>query len=81
MDLQPSKLDPDQDQLPNKKQTGCMADLIIFRCPYTGMDVQTSLPREEVKEGGPRYETIECPACMRLHFINRENGRSLGNDE
>jgi hypothetical protein len=42
-----------------------MDDLIIFRCPYTGMNVQTDLPKQEIKEGEQRYETIACPACMR----------------
>jgi hypothetical protein len=24
------------------------------------------------------YETVVCPACSRLHFINRSNGKLLG---
>jgi hypothetical protein len=70
-----------QDQLPTKAQTNWMADLIIFRCPYTGMNVQTDLLKQEVKGGERHYEMIECPACMKLHFINREDGRTLGHDK
>jgi hypothetical protein len=67
--------------LPTEAQTGSMADLIIFRCPHTGMNVQTDLLRQEIKEGELRYEAIACPACTKLHFVNRENGRTLGQDK
>jgi hypothetical protein len=58
-----------------------MADFIIFRCPHTGMNVQTDLLKQEIKEGERRYEAIACPACAKLHFINRANGRALGSDK
>ena len=58
-----------------------MADLIIFRYPHTGMNVQTCLHRQEIKEGEQRYEAIACPVCMKLHFVNKENGRTLGRDK
>jgi hypothetical protein len=32
-----------------------MADLLVFRCPYTGMNVQTDLPKQEIKEGEQLY--------------------------
>jgi hypothetical protein len=38
----------------------------------------------DAPEGGdPRssYETVVCKACSRLHFINRSNGRLLGEDK
>jgi len=46
-----------------------MAALIIFRCPHTGMDVQTSLEKQE-RDPIRAYEAISCPACTRIHFIN-----------
>jgi hypothetical protein len=46
-----------------------MAALIIFRCPHTGMDVQTSLEKQE-RDPIRAYEAISCPACIRIHFIN-----------
>jgi len=67
--------------LPTKAQAGWMADFIIFRCPYTGMNVQTDLPKQEIKKGERRFEAIACPACTKLHFINRENGRTLVHDK
>ncbi|HJY90780.1 MAG TPA: hypothetical protein VJ255_10900 [Candidatus Acidoferrum sp.] len=67
--------------------------LIIFRCPVTALDVQTSWPLS--REGriivAPesqgedneerRYEGLTCPACSRLHFINRKTGKLLGGRE
>lgn len=57
-----------------------MADLIIFRCPFTGMDVQTSL---EKQEGNlvRAYEAISCPACTRIHFINMTTGTVISQDK
>jgi hypothetical protein len=30
---------------------------------------------------GDCYQSIVCPACARLHFINRKTGRVLGQKE
>ena len=38
-----AQFDADQGQLPTEAQIGPMSDLIIFRCPHTGMNVQTDL--------------------------------------
>jgi hypothetical protein len=54
-----------------------MADLIVFRCPHAGMNVQADLPKQESNED-ELYEAITCPACGRLHFISRRDGRILG---
>ena len=27
------------------------------------------------------YESMICPACTRLHFLNRKTGKLLGQDE
>lgn len=52
---------------------------IVFRCPRTGLNVQHWLA-DEAKPDDHRctYETVTCKACTRLHFINRETGRLLG---
>lgn len=57
-----------------------MADLIIFRCPHTGMDVQTYLHRRE-KDEARAHEAVTCPACTRLHFIDKSTGKALGQDK
>ena len=54
---------------------------LIFKCPRTGMNVQHWL--EEPKPGHPAcaYETVVCKACTRLHFINRDTRKLLGEKE
>jgi len=52
---------------------------IIFKCPRTGMNVQHRLPDQAAADDRQgNYETVVCQACSRLHFINRSNGRLLG---
>jgi hypothetical protein len=59
-------------------QHGGMERLIIFRCPATGLDVQTLLPRDEDASKGRHYESLTCPSCSQLHFVNRRTGKLLG---
>jgi hypothetical protein len=59
-----------------------MDSLIIFRCPKTGLDVQTYFARKQEAEDKQRhYEGISCPSCSGLHFINRETGKLLGREK
>ncbi|WP_367116388.1 hypothetical protein [Bradyrhizobium sp.] len=55
---------------------------IVFRCPRTGLNVQHRLA-EEASPDDPQctYETVVCNACTRIHFINRETGKLLGEPE
>ena len=54
-----------------------MSALIVFRCPRTGMKVQTLLTRQAASE--PKsYEFVTCPACTQFHFINKATGKALG---
>jgi hypothetical protein len=53
-----------------------MADLIVFRCPQTGMNVQTHLEKQQGQEGRS-FESFTCPACTRLHFIDLATGRPM----
>jgi hypothetical protein len=57
-----------------------MTDLIIFQCPQTGMNVQTLLDKQEKDEAGI-YDAVICPACTRLHFIDKSTGKALGQDK
>jgi hypothetical protein len=56
-------------------------DQFIFSCPTTNLLVQHWLNDDE-EEGWPenRYEPISCPACVRLHFLNRKSGKLLGHE-
>ena len=52
----------------------------IFKCPSTGLNVQTWMDDED----GPaetEFEGMTCPACTRLHFINRKTGKLLNEIE
>jgi hypothetical protein len=55
---------------------------VLFRCPYTGLNVQHLLdedaPSHDKKSG---YEAMTCPACTRLHFVNRSTGKILGENK
>jgi hypothetical protein len=49
----------------------------LFTCPRTNLKVQHWLDDDEdVPE--TEYEAVQCPACSRLHLINRKTGKLLG---
>jgi len=54
---------------------------LLFKCPATDMSVQHWLDDDDPSAPGERYQSIVCPACGRLHFINRKTGRVLGQKE
>ncbi len=51
---------------------------ILFKCPQLGMQVQHWLPATSDDEPKEAYRHVVCPACTRLHFINPETGKLLG---
>jgi hypothetical protein len=52
---------------------------LVFKCPRTGMNVQHWLADDpEPGDTSGSYETVVCKACSGLHFINRANGKLLG---
>jgi hypothetical protein len=52
----------------------------IFTCPNTNLKVQHWLDDVDDTLDG-EYEGIICPACSRLHFLNRKNGELLSQNE
>jgi hypothetical protein len=54
---------------------------LIFRCVQTGMNVQVWLPEAAPADRADAYESVACPACTRLHLINRTTGKVLGDRE
>jgi hypothetical protein len=50
---------------------------VVFRCPATGLNVQHQLD-DDPDIPDTEYETITCPACVKLHFINRRTGKLMG---
>ena len=51
---------------------------IIFRCPRIGMNVQHRLDDDGPAAPGKAYVSVQCPACMALHFANITTGKLLG---
>ena len=59
-----------------------MERLIIYRCPITSLEVQTLLqPSDQSLEGKTHYESLTCPSCTRVHFVNRKTGKLLGHEK
>lgn len=52
---------------------------IIFKCPTTGMKVQWETEEDSrIQDDAVLYQSIKCPGCTRIHFINRLTGKLLG---
>jgi phage FluMu protein Com len=51
---------------------------IIIRCPRTGSKVQVWLSEPTSADKPDSYEDVKCPACLRLHFVNKITGELLG---
>jgi hypothetical protein len=54
---------------------------LIFRCVRTGLNVQVWLPERAPTDGADSYEAVTCPACARIHFVNKTTGKMLGDKE
>lgn len=52
---------------------------ILFTCPSTRFTVQHWLDDDE-RASDDDYEGITCPACARVHFLNR-SGKVLGSND
>jgi hypothetical protein len=53
----------------------------IFRCSRTGLNVQVRLPAATPADRPDSYEAVACPACTRLHLVNKITGKILGDKE
>lgn len=52
---------------------------LIFKCVRTGMNVQVCIPRAAPNddENPDCYEVVTCPACCRMHLVNKSTGKML----
>jgi hypothetical protein len=50
---------------------------LIFRCDRTGMNVQVWLAEEAPTVQADSYEVVTCPACARVHLVNKTTGKTL----
>ncbi len=51
---------------------------VLYQCPRTLLTVQALLPISGTADQSRVYETVSCPACTQLHFIERSSGKLLG---
>src|SRR5437879_4633933 len=51
-----------------------MAD-VSFRCPVTGKNIHHLLKDKKPLVQGTNYKSVDCPACLRLHFIVKSTGQ------
>jgi len=55
------------------------AEELAFACPTTRQNVRHSREEgDELPEG--KYHVVICPACGRLHFVNRKTGKLFGRE-
>jgi hypothetical protein len=45
------------------------------------MNVQIWLAKDPSTDQANDYESVTCPACLRIHFINKITGKLLGEKE
>jgi phage FluMu protein Com len=53
--------------------------IITYRCPSTRQYVQ-QLVADEAEADGDAYVIVDCPACGKLHFVNRTTQKLLGHE-
>jgi hypothetical protein len=51
----------------------------LYRCPTTGYKVRGFSP-EQISDDDS-YEAVTCLVCKRVHLVNPNNGKVLGEDE
>lgn len=45
------------------------------------MHVQIEMPEKAPTDHADSYELVACPACTRIHLINKTTGKMLGDNE
>jgi hypothetical protein len=45
------------------------------------MNVQIWLDKDASTDQANEYQSVTCPACLRLHFVNKTTGKLLGEKE
>jgi hypothetical protein len=51
----------------------------VFNCPITSLNVQHWMDDDDDATENV-FQGFICPACTRLHFINRASGKLLGEE-
>ena len=45
------------------------------------MTVEVNMPNAAPTDPPDSYETVICPACARIHFVNKTTGKLLSDNE
>jgi len=53
----------------------------LFRCPNTGLRVQSWAADDLSDDDRESYESTTCHACGGLHLVNPKTGEVLGSDD
>jgi hypothetical protein len=54
---------------------------VSFRCPLTGMTIHHWIDDQSRLAEEMGYETLECPACLRRHLIDRSTGELVPEED
>ncbi len=56
---------------------------LIFKCVRSGTNVQVWLPDTAPNDTdkADSYEAVTCPACGRMHLVNKTTGKTLSDTE
>jgi hypothetical protein len=74
-------LETDQCPLASRRHHEVM-EILVFRCTQTGSNVQVWLPEALTpNDRNDSYEAVTCPACARVHLVNKTTGKTLGEKE
>ncbi len=52
-----------------------------YKCPTTGLRVQTWSATDPSEHDDRTYESIICPICTRTHLVNPRTGKVMGQDD
>jgi hypothetical protein len=58
-----------------------MPATFLYRCPTTRRNVQGWLADDPTDGDDDAYVAITCKACKRVHMVNPETGKLLGEDD
>jgi len=60
---------------------GQAMETLVFRCSQTGSNVQIGLAVPALADQFDAYEAVACPACGRMHLVNKLSGKMLSDME
>ena len=58
-----------------------MSTTFLYRCPKTGLNVQGWVVDDPTESDAERFEPVTCLICTRVHLVNPQTGKVLGEDD